>query len=68
VKSVWMIIAGLCITVAAVFLLRRDFNAAFVIAAIGMIAWFLNYRIQMKELTADSQRDKNMEMKDLDEN
>jgi len=63
-----MIIAGLCITVAAVFLLRRDFNAAFVIAAIGMIAWFLNYRIQMKELTADSQRDKNMEMKDLDEN
>lgn len=67
-KSVWMIIAGLCITVAAVFLLRRDFNAAFVIAAIGMIAWFLNYRIQMKELTADSQRDKNMEMKDLDEN
>ena len=63
-----MIIAGLCITVAAVFLLRRDFNAAFVIAAIGMIAWFLNYRIQMKELTADSQQDKNMEMKDLDEN
>jgi uncharacterized membrane protein YhfC len=63
-----MIIAGLCITVAAVFLLRRDFNAAFVIAAIGMIAWFLNYRIQMKELTADSQRDETMEMKDLDEN
>ena len=63
-----MIIAGLCITVAAVFLLRRDFNAAFVIAAIGMIAWFLNYRIQMKELTAYSQTDKNMEMKDLDEN
>jgi hypothetical protein len=68
VKSVWMIIAGVCITVAAVFLLRRDFNTAFVIAAIGMIAWFLNYRIQMKELTADTQRDKNMEMKDLDEN
>jgi len=63
-----MIIAGICITVAAVFLLRRDFNTAFVTAAIGMIAWFLNYRIQMKVLTADTQRDKNMEMKDLDEN
>ena len=63
-----MIIAGLCITVAAVFLLRRDFNTALVIAAIGMIAWFLNYRIQMKELTADTQQDKKMEMKDLDEN
>jgi uncharacterized membrane protein YedE/YeeE len=68
VKSVWMIIAGLCITVAAVFMLRRDFNTAFVIAAIGMIAWFLNYRLQMKELTADTRQDKNMEMKDLDEN
>ena len=67
-KSVWLIIAGFCITVAAVFLLRRDFNTAFVIAAIGMIAWFLNYRIQMKELTADTRQDKNMEMKDLDEN
>ncbi len=67
-KSVWMIIAGLCITVAAVFLLRRDFNAALVIAAIGMIAWFLNYRIQMKELTADTRQDKSREMKDLDEN
>jgi hypothetical protein len=63
-----MIITGLCITVAAVFLLRRDFNTTFVIAAIGMIAWFLNYRIQMKELTADTRQDKNMEMKDLDEN
>jgi chromate transport protein ChrA len=63
-----MIIAGLCITVAAVFLLRRDLNTAFVIAAIGLIAWFLNYRIQMKELTADTRQDKNMEMKDLDEN
>jgi hypothetical protein len=63
-----MIIAGVCITVAAVFLLRRDFNTAFVIAAIGMIAWFLNYRIQRKELTADTQQDKKMEMKDLDEN
>ena len=67
-KSVWMIIAGLCITVAAVFLLRRDFSTAFVIAAIGMIAWFLNYRIQMKELTADTRQDKSREMKDLDEN
>ena len=63
-----MIIAGLCIAIAAIFIVRRDFNTAFVIAAIGMIAWFLNYRIQMKELTADTRQDKNMEMKDLDEN
>jgi len=47
-----MILAGIAIVVAGVFLWRRDFNTAFVIAALGMVAWFLNYRAQMKEITA----------------
>lgn len=47
-----MILAGVCIMVAAFFLLRRDFNTAFVIAALGLVAWFLNYRAQMKEIIA----------------
>ena len=49
-KIFWMILAGVAIVVAGVFLWRRDFNAAFVIAALGMVAWFLNYRAQMKEI------------------
>ena len=44
--------AAVAIVVAGVFLLRRDFDTAFVIAALGMVAWFLNYRAQMKEITA----------------
>lgn len=47
-----MILAGVAIVVAGVFLWRRDFNTAFVIAALGMVAWFLNYRAQMKEIVA----------------
>ena len=47
-----MIVAGVAIVVAGVFVWRRDFNTAFVIAALGMVAWFLNYRAQMKEITA----------------
>jgi hypothetical protein len=47
-----MILAGVCIVVAAVFLLRRDLNTAFVIAALGLVAWFLNYRAQMKAIIA----------------
>jgi hypothetical protein len=47
-----MILAGIGIVVAGFFLLRRDFDTAFVIAALGMVAWFLNYRAQMKEITA----------------
>ena len=51
-KVFWMIVAGICILVAGVYMLRRDFNTAFVIAALGMIFWFLNYRAQMKEVIA----------------
>ena len=47
-----MILAGVCIVVAGLFLLRRDLSTAFVIAVLGMIAWFLNYRAQMKEIIA----------------
>jgi len=47
-----MIIAAVAIVMAGVFLWRRDFDTAFVIAALGMVAWFLNYRAQMKEITA----------------
>ena len=66
-KMFWMIAAGVCIAVAAFFLLRRDFNTAFVVAALGMIFWFLNYRAQMKEViaAADAEDDKGEE---LDEN
>jgi hypothetical protein len=47
-----MIVAAVAIVAAGVFLWRRDFDTAFVIAALGMVAWFLNYRAQMKEITA----------------
>jgi len=47
-----MILAGVCILVAAFFLLRRNLDAAFVIAALGLVAWFLNYRAQMREIIA----------------
>ncbi len=54
-----MILAGICIAVAAFFLVRRDFNTAFVIAALGMIFWFLNYRAQMNELIAAADLEEN---------
>ena len=50
-KLFWLIVAGVCILVAAYFLWRRDFDTAFVIAAAGAVAWFLNYRAQLKGIT-----------------
>jgi len=59
-KLFWMIVAGICIVVAAFYMLRGDFNTAFFVAALGMIFWFLNYRAQMKEViaTADLEESK----------
>jgi hypothetical protein len=66
-KIFWMTIAGVAIAVAAVLILRRDFNAAFVVAAIGLIAWFLNYRVQMKGKVAKADLDREKEFEDLHE-
>ena len=51
-KLFWMIVAGVAVVVAGVFLWRRNLDAAFITAALGMVAWFLNYRAQMKEVAA----------------
>jgi hypothetical protein len=54
-----MILSGVCILAAAFFLLRGELNTAFVIATLGIVAWFLNYRIQMKALVDAADREQN---------
>ena len=51
-KLFWILIACVCIAVAAYVALRGRLEAAFVIAAVGIVAWFLNYRVQMTEVIA----------------
>ena len=51
-KLFWIIVACVCIIVAVFMVVRGRLDAAFVIAALGVIAWFLNYRAQMSELVA----------------
>ncbi len=53
--------AGLAVVAAGYFLWQRDLNKAFVIAALGAVAWFLNYRVQMKAITAAVDRDEQNE-------
>ena len=51
-KLVWIIIAVVCIAVAGYLALSGKLEAAFVIAALGIVSWFLNHRMQMKEIIA----------------
>lgn len=67
-KFVWLIVAGIAILLAAVFLWRGDFNSAFVVAAVGLVAWFLNYRSQLKEVTGESEIEKEDDIEDERQN
>jgi chromate transport protein ChrA len=66
-ERIWMILAILLLIVAAVFLWQGNFSAAFVIAVLGAVAWFLSYRSQLRANVAidkgddlvDEERDEN---------
>lgn len=46
--GVWIIVSILGLGAAAVLLLTGQYNAAFVAATLGAVAWFLNYRSRIK--------------------
>jgi hypothetical protein len=48
-KAVWIILAGAGGLLAVYFVLRGDYEKAFVAAAAGAVCWLLNYRQQLRE-------------------
>jgi hypothetical protein len=46
-ERIWIIVAGLFLVVAALFLWRNNLSAAFVTATLGAVAWFIGYRVQL---------------------
>lgn len=44
----WSIIAGACLFVAAFVLLSGRMDAAFVVATLGVVAWFWNERNRLR--------------------
>ena len=52
-KTFWLIAAGICGVAALYFAYRANYENAFVAAALGGVAWILNYRAQLKEKFKD---------------
>ncbi len=48
VERAFIILAGLLVIVAAVFLWRENISAAFVVGTLGAVAWFLSYRFHLR--------------------
>lgn len=47
-ERAWTIASILCLIVAAILLLREYLNAAFVVATLGAVSWFLSYRVKLR--------------------
>jgi len=47
-ERIFTIFSGLLLLTALVFLWRNNLSIAFVIATLGVVAWFLSYRAQLR--------------------
>jgi hypothetical protein len=47
-ERIFTILSGLLLVTALVLLWRNNLSVAFVIAALGVVAWFLSYRAQLR--------------------
>jgi hypothetical protein len=52
-ERVWIIVSGVLLLVAAGWVWRNNYSAAFVTAILGACAWFLSYRAQLKAKISD---------------
>jgi hypothetical protein len=55
-KEFWMAVAVVCIACAAVALWLQHYDAGFVIATVGALSWFLNYRESAKKTIGESNK------------
>ena len=47
-KRMFTILSGLLLLAALILLWRNNLSVAFVIATLGVVAWFLSYRAQLR--------------------
>ena len=68
-ERAWTFVSILCLIVAAVLLLRENYNAAFVAAALGAVAWFMDYRSKIRGtiIEVDETTDDELEASDDDD-
>ena len=54
-RVLWVSLSAIFAVAAVVFLIRQRFDAAFLSATLAGVAWFLNYRVQMKRIIAENE-------------
>jgi hypothetical protein len=49
VKTFWIVLSALCGAAAVFFVFREDYDKMFITATVGAVAWFLSYRVRLRE-------------------
>jgi hypothetical protein len=47
-RRTWVVLAALCITAAVVLWITGQRDVAFVAGVLGLVSWFLNYRVLLE--------------------
>lgn len=48
-KNFWIVLSVLCGVAAVLFVVREDYEKMFIAAAVGAVAWFLSYRVRLRQ-------------------
>lgn len=62
-----MILSGICIALAALLMILGRLDTAFVVAVLGIVFWFINYRMQLKEISKAAEAAQFNEGDDVDD-
>jgi hypothetical protein len=69
VKRLWSVAAAWCLVTAVVLGWRGHFDATFVVATLGVVAWFLDQRdlLRARSIEADAAKEESGEFDEQDE-
>ena len=56
-KTFWIVVSALCGATAVFFVVRGDYEKMFIAATVGAVAWFLSYRVTLREKLDESYTD-----------
>lgn len=48
-RTFWIVLSALCGATAVFFVVREDYEKMFIAATVGAVAWFLSYRVRLRE-------------------
>jgi hypothetical protein len=63
-QRAFVIISAVLLVIAFIILLRGNLDAAFVVAILGVVAWFLSVRAKLKTTVRENEKNESEDLQD----